>query len=222
VAPVTSPDTFAVATEEQLHAKEIRIALGQFGTLVGRGLIDVLREDTSLRLIGRDLDRPGLEHILAEQKPEIAILDETSATEPSLLASLLVAQPEIGLIVMAHHPSRGYAAQMLAAGATCLSKDASAADIYATVHLAAEGHHMLTLSAEPHGRRRGRGALTPRQAEILRYIRLGQSYPTIAHTLGISVETVRTHATQVRRKLGARKLDLVGLQDLAYRGERSR
>lgn len=205
-------------------AKRITIALGQFGALVGRGLVEILREDERLRLIGRDLDGAALEYILAEQKPEIAILDETSATEPSLLTRLLVTQPEIGLIVMAHHPSRGYAAQLLAAGATCLSKDASATDIHATVHLAAEGHHMLKLSAEPHGKHRTRGdtaRLTPRQAEILRYIRLDQSYPTIAHTLGISVETVRTHARQVRRKLGARKSDLVGLQDLAHSREQS-
>jgi DNA-binding NarL/FixJ family response regulator len=197
-------------------ASSINVVLGQFGGLVGRGLIEILREDKNLRLLGRDLDYTALEGILAEQKPEIAILDEASVTELSLLTKLLAAQPEIGLVVMAHLPSRAYAGRLLAAGATCLSKDASAADIRATVHLVAEGHHMLTFAVDSQDRRGTGGEavrLTPRQAEVSRYMCLGQSYPTIAHTLGISVETVRTHAEQVLRKLGvARKAELVGLQ----------
>jgi DNA-binding NarL/FixJ family response regulator len=127
--------------------RRITIALGQFSTLVGRGLIDVLREDKSLRLIGRNLDRAALGRALAERKPDIAILDEASVTEPFLLPELLAARPEIRLIVMAHLPSRAYAGRLLAAGATCLSKDACAADIRATVRHAAEGrHHMITLA----------------------------------------------------------------------------
>lgn len=202
--------------------KSIRVALGQFGGLMGRGLIEILREDKSLRLLGRDLDHTALECVLAEQKPEIAILDETSVTEPLLLTRLLEAQPEIGLVVMAHLPSRAYAARLLAAGATCVSKDASAADIRATVHLAAEGHYMLTLPVDPqdgHGTRGETVRLTPRQAEVAQYMCWGQSYPTIAHRLGISQETVRAHAEQVLRKLGVpRKSDLIGLQIPGQRG----
>jgi DNA-binding NarL/FixJ family response regulator len=195
--------------------KRITIALGQFGALIGRGLVEVLQEDESLSLIGSDLDSAALERALAQQKPDIAILDEARVTEPSLLARLLGAQPEIGLVVMAHLPSRAYAARLLAAGATCLSKEASDAEIRATIHHAAEGcHHMFTLAVDPGSFRTWDEpcSLTPRQAEVLRYMRLGQAYPTIALALGISVETVRTHAVQVRRKLGvARKSELVGL-----------
>lgn len=204
-----------VRSSVRASTKDIRVVLGQFGGLVGRGLREVLQDDESLRLIGRDLDRAALECALAEQKPEIAILDEASVTDPSLM-KLLAAQPEIGLVVLAHLPSRAYAARLLAAGATCLSKDASAADICATVHLAAEGHHMLTFAVDPQDRRGTRGEtirLTPRQAEVSQYMRLGMSYPTIAHTLGISVETVRTHAREVLSKLGVtHKSELVGLQ----------
>ena len=198
-------------------AERITIALGQFGTLVGRGLIDVLQEDKNLRLIGTDLDRAALECALVERKPDIAILDEASVTEPALLWELLAAQPEIGLIVMAHLPSRAYAGRLLAAGATCLSKDASAADIRATVRHAAEGrHHMITLAVDLQdgcGTLSETVRLTPRQAEVLQYMCLGAAYPTIAYALGISVETVRTHSLQVRRKLGvAHKSEFIGLQ----------
>jgi two-component system, NarL family, response regulator YdfI len=212
-----APNTAGLYLAEPVRAssKVIRVVLGQFGALVGRGLIEILREDESFNLIGRDLDCSAIECTLVEQKPEIVILDEGSIPEPSLLSKLLVARPEIGLVVVVHLPTRAYAARLLAAGATCLSKDASPEEIRATVHLAAGGHHMPTFDVDHRSGPIKWGevaCLTPRQTEVLRYMRLGQTYPTIACTLGIDVETVRTHAEQVRRKLGvARKSELVGL-----------
>ncbi len=213
-----APKTTGLYLAESVRSssKVIRVLLGQFGALVGRGLIEILLEDERFNVVGKDLDCPAIECALIEQKPQIVILDEGGVPEPSQLSRLQVARPEIGLVVVVHLPSRAYAARLLAAGATCLSKDASSEEIRATVHLVAGGHHMPTFDVD---RRSGSGKwgevarLTPRQAEVLRYMRLGQAYPTIAHTLGISVETVRTHAEQVRRKLGvARKSELVGLQ----------
>ncbi len=58
--------------------------------------------------------------------------------------------------------------------------------------------------------------LTPRQRQVLECLCLGQSHAEIAHALGIGLETVRTHARHVRRKLGVRrKSELVGLQILS-------
>ncbi len=44
--------------------------------------------------------------------------------------------------------------------------------------------------------------LTAREAEVLRLLADGQSYDEIAAGLFIDLETVRTHARRVRRKLG--------------------
>jgi DNA-binding CsgD family transcriptional regulator len=64
----------------------------------------------------------------------------------------------------------------------------------------------------------GGASLTPREQEVLRRMRLDRTYPEIAQELCISVETVRTHAARVRRKLGVRsKWQLVrqpGQEDL--------
>lgn len=48
------------------------------------------------------------------------------------------------------------------------------------------------------------GALTKREAEVLRLLRGGYSYAEIALALHLGVETVRTHARHIRRKLGVR------------------
>ncbi|WP_432737456.1 LuxR C-terminal-related transcriptional regulator [Maridesulfovibrio sp. FT414] len=45
-------------------------------------------------------------------------------------------------------------------------------------------------------------ALTPREIEICRYIEAGKSTESIAEMLSITVDTVRTHRKNIRRKLG--------------------
>ena len=44
--------------------------------------------------------------------------------------------------------------------------------------------------------------LTAREAEVLELLQQGMSNAQIAHTLSIGVETVRTHARNIYRKLG--------------------
>ena len=63
----------------------------------------------------------------------------------------------------------------------------------AAVHLASVGKHCSGVSS-----------LTVRQLEILEYLRTGCSYGEIADALEISIETVRTHAAVIRRRLGVK------------------
>ncbi len=47
------------------------------------------------------------------------------------------------------------------------------------------------------------GALSPREAQLLVLVADGLSNEAIAGRLGVSVETVKTTVTRMRRKLGA-------------------
>ncbi len=182
-------------------AVRVSVVLGQFDALVGRGLLQVLREDESLRVVGSDLDGADLERILARRAPEVAILDEASVAGASILKRVRAIRPTIGLVVLAHRPTRPYRARVHAAGAICLPKDACAADILATVRLVAQGTHPAEVAA-----------LTMREAEVLECIQAGQTRTEIAHTLQIGVETVRTHTARIRHKLGvSHKRELIGL-----------
>jgi DNA-binding NarL/FixJ family response regulator len=106
-------------------ARRITVMLGRFDALIGRGLEGVLQEDRGLRIIRTDLDGPELERAVAQQAPRVVVLDEASAVGLSALKRLRAAQPGVGLIVLAHHPTRAVGAQLLAAGATCLSDRAA-------------------------------------------------------------------------------------------------
>jgi DNA-binding CsgD family transcriptional regulator len=58
----------------------------------------------------------------------------------------------------------------------------------------------------------GPDLLTPREADVLELLQEGRTNAEIAHRLSIGIETVRTHARNIYRKLGiASRRDLASL-----------
>jgi DNA-binding NarL/FixJ family response regulator len=186
-------------------SRRTAVVLGQLGPLVERGLSQIIDEDKSLRLAGIGVSDAELERAIAQWQPKVAILDSATVVEPSSLRHLRDEHPAVGVVVLAHLPSRVYGAQLIAAGISCLSTGASVADILAAIHHAAQGEHTLVLPQDP--RREGQmgprsATLTRRERQVLDGMCRGLSYGQIAGELGIATETARTHAAGVRRKLG--------------------
>ena len=97
---------------------------------------------------------------------------------------------------------------MLSFGATaCLSKETQGRDVINAIHLASRGMHVLPRSAAAGGggdslRVKGSELLTPREADVLDLLQEGATNAQIAQQLSIGLETVRTHARNIYRKLG--------------------
>jgi DNA-binding NarL/FixJ family response regulator len=107
-------------------------------------------------------------------------------------------------VVLANRPTPAECTQMLSFGATaCLSKETEARDIVSALHLASRGMHLLPRSAAPASPDvEGANLLTPRETEVMELLRAGASNAEIAYELSIGIETVRTHARAIYRKLG--------------------
>jgi DNA-binding NarL/FixJ family response regulator len=203
------------AGEPAGDAGPITVVLGRFNALLGLGLTQTLGEDRSLQIVGADLDRADLEDAVASKAPRVAVLDETTVVQPTVLERLRTAQPAIGIVVLAHLPTTAYNMRLLARGASCLSKDVSGADMLAAIHIAANGRRVFA-DVEGHLVERDPSAkaapLTPREVEVLEYFSMGISHGEIAHALQLSPETIRTHSAHIRAKLGIRRSrDLTGL-----------
>ena len=96
---------------------------------------------------------------------------------------------------------------MLSFGATaCLSKETEARDMINAIHLASRGMHVLPRSAAAGGgvdRLGMQGTeLTPREAEVLELLQEGPRTRRSRRRSTIGIETVRTHARNIYRKLG--------------------
>jgi len=192
----------------------ITLVLTRFEDLVGRGLRVLVDEAPNLAVIAQDVDIADLGGCLGEHGPEVAIVNYGSLHSPIELHELHVGHPATRLVVLANRPTQAECNQMLAFGATaCLSKSTEARDILNAIHLASRGLHVLPRTRDELAPLdSGPDLLTPREADVLELLQRGQSNAEIAAALHVGVETVRTHARNVFRKLGVRtRRDLAGL-----------
>jgi len=84
-----------------------------------------------------------------------------------------------------------------------LGRDTQARDVLNAVHLASRGLQLAPRCSSAAGRPRAGGQLlTRREADVLPLLQQGHTNPQIALALHVGVETVRTHARNIYRKLG--------------------
>jgi DNA-binding NarL/FixJ family response regulator len=183
----------------------VTVALGQFEDIVTRGLRALIEGDESLHLVASGLPREQLAGALEAYRPDVAVINFGSLAHVRELRELHAEFPQARLLVLANRPTAAEVQQMLAFGATaCLSKGTQERDLLHAIHLASRGLHVLPGSdGEPHPPS-GPELLTPREADVLELLRAGRSNGEIAQTLHVSIETVRTHARRIYRKLGVR------------------
>ena len=195
--------------------KPVRLAVAQFEDLVARGLRTLVAEDVSIELVADGVPHEQLERTIARTTPDVALVNFGSLGSPNDVRALHSLHPETRLLVLANRPSPSECNQMLAFGATaCLSKETQARDILNAIHLASRGLHVLPKTAREFGMTRmpGPELLTPREADVLELLQLGHSNAEIAMALHVGIETVRTHARNIYRKLGVRtRRDLANL-----------
>jgi DNA-binding NarL/FixJ family response regulator len=185
----------------------VSVVLARFEDLVAIGLRRLLEEDPNLRIIKDEVTPAALERAIAEAKPAVAVLNFGSLSSPAQVFQLHHKFPDTRLVVLANRPTASECNQMLSFGATaCLSKETQGRDVVHAIHLASRGMHVLPRSAASGGGDgfgiQGSDLLTPREADVLELLQEGSTNAQIAQALSIGLETVRTHARNIYRKLG--------------------
>jgi len=180
----------------------VTVVLARFEDLINAGLRSLIERDPNLRIVASEVDPDDLDPVIAEWTPRVALLNLGALKAPSEVRRQHAAHPETRLVALASRPTPGECSQLLALGATaCLGKEVQARDVLNAIHLASRGLHVLPHS-EPMMVTNGIDVLTPREADVLDQLQLGRSNGEIAEALSVSIETVRTHARSVFRKLG--------------------
>jgi DNA-binding NarL/FixJ family response regulator len=183
----------------------VRVATAQFEDIVARGLRALIDEDESLELVANGVEHSQLPRMLASDEPDVAIVNFGSLASAAELRDLHRRFPATRLVVLANRPTSAESRQLLAFGATaCLSKSSEARDVLHAIHLASRGLHVLPPARDAEVPPAGPDVLTPRETEVMELLQNGSSNAEIARELQVSVETVRTHARRIYRKLGVR------------------
>jgi DNA-binding NarL/FixJ family response regulator len=182
----------------------ITLLLGEFPDLIAYGLRGLLRDDERLDILATDVPFDSLEAAIAETEPDVALIDFGALRSPIQIHQLHEAQPETHVVIVIDRATPQECNQLLAFGATAiLARDTQKRDILTAIHLASRGMHVLpgaggAVAEEPYGP----DLLTQREADVLELLQQNASNAEIAQKLHVGVETVRTHARNVYRKLG--------------------
>jgi DNA-binding NarL/FixJ family response regulator len=188
-----------------VNRPRVAVAVARFEDIVSRGLRSLIEDDDSLDLVAADIPNEDLREVLRERRAQVAILNFGSLTNAAELRDLHKEFSATRLVVLANQPTPSECRQMLAFGATaCLAKSTQARDVLHAIHLASRGLHVLPPAGGAVNHGVGPELLTPREADVLELLQSGSSNGEIAQALHVSVETVRTHARRVYRKLGVR------------------
>jgi DNA-binding NarL/FixJ family response regulator len=183
------------------------VVAGQFEDLIAIGLSVLIEKDPNLDLAARDVPMSDLESVAERHSPAVVLLNYGALSGPTDLIAFHQQVPDANIVVLANRPTAAECTQMLSFGATgCISKETQARDIVNAIHLASRGMHVLPRSASAGGGVDRLGLegsdLTAREAEVLELLQDGRTNSEIAEQLSIGIETVRTHARSIYRKLG--------------------
>jgi DNA-binding NarL/FixJ family response regulator len=198
----------------------ITVAITRFEDLVALGLRTALEADPSISIVAQDVTPARVENMLRVHRPRVLISDVGSLRDYGEVREITTEHPETRLVLLGHGLSSVESAQLLAFGASaCLSTNTQLRDLHHAIHLASRGLQLQLLPTSPDVQAT-EPLLTRREGDVLSLLRHDRSNGQIALELGIGVETVRSHARHIYRKLGVssrRTLLAVGAADAAPR-----
>jgi DNA-binding NarL/FixJ family response regulator len=184
--------------------------------LIRRGLRAIIDAETDLEVVGEAEDGAEVVPLARTHRPDVVLMDVRMPRIDGIRATeLLLAAfddpPRV--IVVTTFENDDYVYDALRAGASgFLLKRVGPEQVVEAVRIVARGESLLFPAAIRTMALRHLGAhprirnwsLTEREQDVLRLIARGDSNLEIAGTLFITVETVKTHVSNVLAKLGVR------------------
>jgi DNA-binding NarL/FixJ family response regulator len=183
----------------------VTVVLSHFDDLLARGLRELIESDPSLAIVASEVEHRRIPIVLRAHRPDVLILEMGALEKLADVRELSRRNPDTRLVLLGNEPSMEECAQLLAFGASaCLSRDTQSRDVLNAIHLVSRGLQLIPRAASKlaRGSNVGGQRLTQREAEVLPLLQQGSSNAQIALALNVGVETIRTHARNIYRKLG--------------------
>ncbi|MCP2256801.1 two component transcriptional regulator, LuxR family [Streptoalloteichus tenebrarius] len=195
-----------------------RVLLVDDEDLVRTGLRAIIDAEPDLSVVGEAADGAEVGPLVRRLRPDVVLMDVRMPAVDGIQATrhILDSVPEPPkILVVTTFENDDYVYEALRAGASgFLLKRARPSEIVQAVRVVVQGDSLLfptairNLAARSRSREAEdglrRAQLTEREAEVLRAMARGMSNAEIAAELFVSVQTVKTHVSNVLAKLQAR------------------
>jgi DNA-binding NarL/FixJ family response regulator len=188
----------------------ITVLLADDHALVRRGFRRLLEDDEGITVVGEASDGEEAVRLAASLKPRVIVMDCAMPGTSGLAATRRILEQDrgIAILMLSMHSEGTLVRQALEAGASgYILKDALDLDLAAAVKRVAAGELVLDPKLTPPTALKGERehGLSPRELEVLRLICEGLSNRDIAGRLGLSINTVAVHRSNIMRALGVHK-----------------
>jgi DNA-binding NarL/FixJ family response regulator len=194
----------------------IRVLLADDHALVRQGFRRILEDEADIEVVGEA--GGGAEVIALDESldPDVVVLDMSMPEIDGLHAAIEILRRRPGrpILILSMYDDLQYVRNALAAGVRgYILKNALETDLILAVRALAGGKRMLSpgLQAALDEARRSPDEgdpfdrLSAREIQVLRLIAIGRSNREIAALLGVSVNTVAVHRTNLMATLGVHK-----------------
>ena len=194
-----------------MSASSIRVMIVDDHPMVRLGLSTFLKVYDDLELVGEADDGEAALQLCGEVSPDVVLMDMVMPTMDGVAATRAIRQqfPNAQVIALTSFKEEGLVEKALQAGAIgYLLKDVSADPLVAAIRSAHKGRATLSPEATqilveaankppPPGH-----DLTKREWAVLALLVEGLNNTQIAHRLGVSSSTVKTHVSTILSKFG--------------------
>ena len=189
-----------------------RLVIIEDQTAIREMLAEILRMDTSIKIVGESGDGQSAYQLCMDTKPDVIVLDAKlpGLNGVDLLRRLNKVLTNLRVLVFSGHENPVLVREMLEAGAHgFVEKTAGLVELKKGLETVANGGTyfgpavaalLRNVVANP-GASASSDFLTGREREILQLVAESYSTKEIAAKLGISVKTVDNHRTNLMRKL---------------------
>jgi DNA-binding NarL/FixJ family response regulator len=167
-----------------------------------------------LMLLARTDDTDAAPRLVAEQQPQVAVVDLDTGGGPEAIAAITAAAPDARVLAVSARTDAAPTAEALAAvragAAGYLVRPGSAAELVRSVRRVADGEAVFSAGLADvvlaaHGDPAAAATLlTDRESDVLRLVVEGLTARQIATRLVLSPRTVENHVQRVLGKLGLR------------------
>jgi len=188
----------------------IRVIVADDHVIFRQGLLILLQSSENINVAGESGAGPETIHLIAQEKPDIAILDISMPGFDGFETLERIQSMDIGtkVIFLTMHKDSLIAKRALQSGASgYVLKDNAFEDLLYAITTVSSGGKFISPSVlgsvinAPLQEDKSSRVLTIREREVLKLIASGLKNKQIAQELFISIKTVETHRANIMQKL---------------------